>query len=668
VTEVVVLTTAMLTFISFWRAAAIVLCDMASTMYYVAGIVEQAIGPAAPWFILAVMLFSSCVLAMYVEGSIMFVRGGVYRVVKEAMGSSLAKIAVATLMFGFVLTGPISSVSAGHYLVGLLKSFAGFAGLQWSLPSNVLAMFFALIVTAYFWLQNIKGIEESSDKALKIMLLTSIMGAVLLVWGGITLYIRGVSLPPIRPVFSEEGLGWLGHVDWVRSIGVVGIMIAIGHSFLGMTGAETLAQVYREMEAPKVPNLMRAAMIIFLFVVIMTPFCAFLGVILLTPEVRAEYIDNLLAGVALGLAGPLWLKQVFHIFIVIVGVLILSGAVNTSIVGANGVMCRLAEDGVLAEWFRWLHPKHGTTHRMIHLFAAMQIVTIVACGGDVYILGEAYAFGVIWSFVFMALAITALRFERRSKDSHIRDDSDGKGWKVPINPVVAGREIPVGMLMILFVLIMAGVLNLVTKKIATVSGGLFALGFYLLILFSEKLNEKRRRGAGGEAREKLNVRHEDDLRGAMDAAGEERRILIALRQPQRMHALEKILTEVDTDEAEIIVMHAKASVRMAPHGDEKAVGPDQELLFTKVISLAEKHGKTVTPLLVTSNDAAYAMAQAADALGATEVVMGISQRMSAEEQIERLAMTWGALGKDPRKPIRVRVFWPNQKLMEAELT
>ncbi|MFC1680143.1 APC family permease [Elusimicrobiota bacterium] len=350
VTEVVVLTTAMLTFISFWRASAIVLCDMASTMYYVAGIVEQAVGPAAPWFILMVMLFSSCVLAMYVEGSIMFVRGGVYRVVKEAMGSSLAKIAVSTLMFGFVLTGPISSVSAGHYLVGLLNSFVGYTGMDLRLPANGFAVLFALLVTAYFWRQNIKGIEESSDKALKIMLLTTVMGVILLLWGSLSLYLRGVSLPPISPVFSEEGLGWLENFDWVRAIGGVGIMIAIGHSFLGMTGAETLAQVYREMEAPKVVNLKRAAVMIFVFVVIMTPFSAFLGVMLLQPEVRLEYIDNLLAGVAHGLVGPLWLRQMFHTFIVVVGVLILSGAVNTSIVGANGVMSRLAEDDVLAEW------------------------------------------------------------------------------------------------------------------------------------------------------------------------------------------------------------------------------------------------------------------------------------------------------------------------------
>ena len=119
----------MLTFISFWRAAAIVLCDLGSSAFYVGGIAERAIGPAAPWFILAVMLFASSVRAVYIESCVMFVRGGVYRVVKAALGNSLAKISVSALMFDYILTGPISSVSAGQYLIGLINELMNSAGL-----------------------------------------------------------------------------------------------------------------------------------------------------------------------------------------------------------------------------------------------------------------------------------------------------------------------------------------------------------------------------------------------------------------------------------------------------------------------------------------------------------------------------------------------------------
>ena len=86
---------------------------MGSTAFYIGGIVEQALGRSAPWFILGVMLFSYVVRAVYIESCGMFVRGGVYRVVKEAMGGTLAKLSVSALLFDYVLTGPISGVSAG---------------------------------------------------------------------------------------------------------------------------------------------------------------------------------------------------------------------------------------------------------------------------------------------------------------------------------------------------------------------------------------------------------------------------------------------------------------------------------------------------------------------------------------------------------------------------
>src|SRR5262249_14179703 len=93
--RLVVASTVMLTFISYWRAAAIVLNDLGSSAFYAGSISEQAVGKAAPWFVLAVMLFSFAVRAVYVESCSMFTRGGVYRVVKEALGGTFAKLSVS---------------------------------------------------------------------------------------------------------------------------------------------------------------------------------------------------------------------------------------------------------------------------------------------------------------------------------------------------------------------------------------------------------------------------------------------------------------------------------------------------------------------------------------------------------------------------------------------
>src|ERR1700675_329080 len=179
-THVIVATSVMLSFMSFWRAAAIVLNDLGSSAYYVGGITERAIGRSAPWFVLGVMLFSYAVRAVYIESCAMFTRGGVYRVVKEAMGGTLAKLSVSALIFDYVLTGPISGVSAGQYIVGLVAQTLTYFGHPWTPSSGVInhwAAAIAVLVTVYFWRRNTRGLHESSDDALRIMYVTTVMVA-----------------------------------------------------------------------------------------------------------------------------------------------------------------------------------------------------------------------------------------------------------------------------------------------------------------------------------------------------------------------------------------------------------------------------------------------------------------------------------------------------------
>src|SRR6267142_5354374 len=160
--KVVVATTVALSFISFWRAAAIVLSDLASSAFYAGGIAEKAIGASAPWFILGVMFFSFAVRSVYIESSSMFVRGGVYVVVRDSMGSVLARFSVSALIFDYILTGPISVVSAGQYLGRLLNEIAEMVHSPRRVDPFQFTIYFGIVVTVYFWWSNIKGIHESS--------------------------------------------------------------------------------------------------------------------------------------------------------------------------------------------------------------------------------------------------------------------------------------------------------------------------------------------------------------------------------------------------------------------------------------------------------------------------------------------------------------------------
>src|ERR1700752_1147680 len=471
VAKVFVATTVMLTFISFWRAAAIVLSDLASSAYYVGGDAEKVIGKSAAWFILAVMLFSYAVRALYIESSAMFVRGGVYRVVKEAMGSTLAKFSVSALLFDYVLPGPISAFSAGQYLGGFIEDVSRYVHHPLSFNENHFSAFFAILVVIYFWRKNIQGIHESSEKALQIMIITTVMVVILLLWCTITVFKIGVHWPPnplhagVIPL-NKESLGWLNGT-WLSHLTWVIVFVGFGHSVLAMSGGEPLAKVTREIEHPKLNNLEKTGLVIFIYSLLFTSLVSFFAYMIIPDNVRPDFFANLIGGIAMYLVGPMPLKLLFHGFVVLVGVLILAGAQNTSNVGANGVLNRVAEDGVLTEWFQKPQHKYGPTYRIINLIVGMQLLTIIASGGNVYLLAGLYAFGVIWSFAMKSLAVTVLRY---TEPGH-------RAWKVPGNLHIGGREVPLGLIAISTVLFITALVNLFTKSEATVAGVTFSVIF-----------------------------------------------------------------------------------------------------------------------------------------------------------------------------------------------
>jgi amino acid transporter len=664
--RIVIATSVMLTFISFWRAAAIILNDLGSSAFYAAGIAEQAVGKAAPWFIVAVMLFSFAVRAVYVESCSMFVRGGVYRVVKEALGGHLAKLSVSALMFDYVLTGPVSGVSAGQYIAGLLNELldAGFRHnlLPWhatqapQLPVSWISVAIAAAVTIYFWWQNIKGIEESSDKAMKIMYVTTAMVVVILGWSLITLLTKpNLHLPP-WPLpknlnFAPEALGFWRNSNIPKMFGLLGIMMAFGHSVLAMSGEETLAQVYREIASPKLKNLKRTALIVAIYSLMFTGLVSLLAVMIIPDEVRVPlYKDNLIAGLAMYMTGPLILRILLRTFVVIVGFLMLSGAINTAIVGSNGVMNRVSEDGVLTDWFRKPHKRYGTTYRIINMIVIMQLVIILASRGDVYMLGEAYAFGVMWSFTFKGIAMLVLRFKFHGE----------RGWKVPLNLHIGGVEIPIGLASVSAVLLATTVTNLFTKSVATVSGLIFSAVFFALFETSERVNRRKFSAAKRQMKEHFQLLHEDTVdRDALKVRPGS--LLVPVRDYNTMFHLKWALDHADTHEQDVVVMSARITRFSAGGTDlerEQMFSDYEETLFTRAVAIAEAVGKHVSLLVVPAHDVWSALTVTARELESSTVVAGMSSRMTPQEQAFQLGRAWEAM-PPPKRQFVLHIVHPD---------
>jgi amino acid transporter len=657
-TKVVVATTVMLSFISFWRAAAIVLSDLASSAYYVGGIAETAIGKSAPWFVLGIMLSSYAVRAVYIESCSMFVRGGVYRVVREAMGATYAKFSVSALMFDYVLTGPISAVSAGLYLAFLINESIDYFHLRYThVQPEYFAAGFAVLVTLYFWRKNIIGIHESSEKALRIMQITSVMVVILIVWCLYTIFSHGyqpVPFPAMSNIhLSNDALGWLKGTSLVH-IGIVAVLIGAGHSLLAMSGEESLAQVNREIAHPKLKNLERAGFVIFIYSLLFTSLVSFFAVMIIPDAQRQKYLDNLIGGLAMFLAGPIGLRLFFHAFVVLVGVLILSGAVNTSLIGANGVMNRVAEDGVLTDWFRKPQRRFGTTSRIINIIGGLQLATIVVSRGNIDMLGEAYAFGVAWSFFFNALSILVLRYKM----------PNAREWKVPLNFNIAGKEIPLGLAAITTMLFLLAGINVLTKKVATISGLCFTIAFFLIFEFSERYNRRKhtlKAHIMGQENEQFRLHSTEDI--SCDALHiRPGNILVAVRNPNHLEHLQKTLEKTDTRRQDIVVVTVKLVTQAGSgeHGLEAdQVFADQEnVVFSRVVGLAEKAGKHVELLTVPGTEPWLAIVQTAAVLKSARLVTGLSPNLTPAEQGRRVGIAWENLPQ-PRPSLSLEVVMPD---------
>ena len=433
-------------------------------------------------------------------------------------------------------------------------------------------------------------------------------------------------------------------------LGVFGILMAFGHSVLAMSGEETLAQVNREIEHPKLKNLKRAAIVIAIYSFIFTGVGTLLATMIIPDAVRVPvYRDNLIAGMAMYMWGPQVLRIVFRVFVVIVGFLILSGAVNTSMIGSTGVMMRIAEDGVLTDWFRKPHRRFGTSYRIINLITGLQLFTIIVEPRQRDHAGRGLC---LWRDLELHLQLSghagaALEIQRRTRLEGSRQPARSAESNCPSGCSASSSRC-----------FTMALVNLLTKSVATESGIAFTAVFFTIFAISERRNLGKHQLTQQQMKEHFQLEQQDTI-GREALQVRPGGVLVTMRDPVNPFALKWALARTRTDQQDIVVLTARMMGAGGPeYVDNQLFSEHEQMLFTKAVSVAESFGKHISLLVVPAGDIFAALVQAANSLEVAALVSGLSTRMSAQEQAFHVGQAWESL-PEPKRQFTFYVVMPD---------
>lgn len=443
--------------------------------YYVVGPTEHLVGKSAPWFILGGVLLSCALRALCFESYALFGREDLYRVAEAGLGSSVAKLASAALLFDCLLIGPICGVAGGLYLAACVNELALVTHLEYlRMSSPRFAEMISILALIYFWRRQVTSPSEKNQRRhLRRLAVATTLALALIIWCCSTITKYGLFLPPWRPSISAVGLGWL-RGSGLLTLSFIGFLIGFGHSLLVLTPDEVVSEATALVESSDIDTLRwttRGRVVTGFAFPLMIPFFA---VMLIPDSVRQlAYSDVPLIGLIMYQPAPTTVRLACQLVVVAFGTLVLLRVLNWAITSSSGVLVRATEDREVTPWLFDRHEKYHTRHRLIHLVALFLLVVLIVSGGRLQFLTGLYAFGVTWSFILRGLSLLVLRHKNVKSE----------GWKVPLNFRLGRREIPVGLTLVTGSLLLLACTNLLTRTRAAVAGTVFTLVVFLLLKF-----------------------------------------------------------------------------------------------------------------------------------------------------------------------------------------
>jgi magnesium transporter len=646
--RVVLASSTLVSYGSVWRAAVRALVELGCAGFFVAGVAWASVGSAAPWYVLAAVALSVLLRAVDVEARALFVPGGLFGLVRDALGIRAARVAVSALTIERLMLAPLAAVVAGHYLVALVPRISNALPGARPLTGHDGPVAVAMALLAGLWLLQRRG-RPMPDRTVNRAIGVSI-GVIVVIagWGLATAWVRHTGLPPFHlpPVALWTAATSSRPPVWIAALSaMVAFASGIGFALPALGSVDVLSQVTVDLPQPRIRNLRRIVRLAAGFGLLAAAGFAFLLVLIVPETQRATWVGAPLAGVARSLVGPVWLRAVALIAVSAAALVMLAAAARSAAASAHGVLSRLVEEGLLDPALRALHPRFGTPWRLIDATAVVQLGVVLVSGGEVPWLARVYAIGLAWSAVLKAFALIRLRARRPG----------ARPYRVRFNVVVGGREWPVGLW-----LAALGVAVPATSLLAVFDGPSIA-GALLLIAMTVLLVVVERSTLGQEAARRdldefqLLPSDDEDLTRVEARPGN---VLVPVRRPGTLSHLTAALRAAgDRDVVAMTVRLVGLDVPDDPTADPHATA-DERRLLSAVVAVAEREARPVHLLIAPGANVFDAVVETALRLESAEIHVGESETLSADDQARLLGEAWERAPHSRGADVRLVVHHP----------
>jgi len=566
---------------------AVVFCDIGTSVYYVPGILYGQVGAAAPIFVLGTTLGFLLLASKYVEICWRNPEGGgVVTVATKAFNPRWGCFGGMLITVDYFLTSAISSVSGMNYLGSLFPALD---------PHIIGLSVGALLLLAAI---NLVGIRESAIISLFMAICALLVDLVVI---SVTWWHIG---PPEWRIIGE-------HLKMGASLSPTTFLVGFAGAWLAFSGLESISQLSPAMQEPLKPTARRGMMLVIISVVVTAPLLTLFSVALLPEALKAHETERFISEL-----GAMWGGLPVKVAVVLTASVLLLFAANTAIIGGYHVFLALARAGFFPAFITARNRRFGTPHWAIFIATIVPVVVVIGTAGDLTILGEMYAFGLLGAFVLSSLGVDVIRWREGQRGAFF--------W--------------VGVFTTAMVLVSWSV-NLVTKQLATFfGGGLTAVGmmiavgaqqkrfhdfFYRLPFVNKRATARivRAHEVSDEVVELISLNDAEELRLLYPS-----RTLVALRGLNADLVNEAIIRERGRGGNTVYAVYVEERPGLFVGSAAKEPDPEGRETLLFAARVAQGQGATLLPVWTISYSAAEGIARAARELGVDTVMMGVSRR------------------------------------------